>query len=124
MEPYRILLGGVFIGTTQLERADAPMGVVIGRISFSEAGSGYSFITEYCGKNGITLDLDDAEFKCIETPALAELVVFNSKGTVVKGVGSYLSGMDNEGFDVTIYGISYPFYEEEFPHHARAYFGS
>ena len=29
--------------------------------------------------------------------------------------------MDNVGFEITIEGIPYPFYEEEFPHHRKAY---
>jgi predicted nucleic acid-binding Zn ribbon protein len=124
MDSYRILLGDIPIGTTELERADAPMGVVIGRITFQGVDSGYSFIKEYCGKNGITLTMDDAEFKCIETQVIPELRVFSAKGIEVKGVGCYLSGIDDDGFDITIYGISYPFYEEEFPHHAKAYFGT
>jgi hypothetical protein len=29
--------------------------------------------------------------------------------------------MDSDVFEITILGISYPFFEEEFPHHVRAY---
>ena len=29
--------------------------------------------------------------------------------------------MDSDTFDITVLGITYPFYEEEFPHHVKAY---
>jgi len=29
--------------------------------------------------------------------------------------------MDSEGFEISIEGIPYPFYEEEFPHHRNEY---
>ncbi len=32
-----------------------------------------------------------------------------------------VSGMDSDSFDITIVGIAYPFNEEEFPHHIKAY---
>ena len=49
------------------------------------------------------------------------LIIKNESGTIIKGIGNQISGMDSEGFDITILGISYPFYEEEFPHHVKAY---
>jgi hypothetical protein len=29
--------------------------------------------------------------------------------------------MDREEFEISLEGIPYPFYEEEFPHHVKAY---
>ncbi len=29
--------------------------------------------------------------------------------------------MDNEEYEISISGIPYPFYEEEFPHHVKEY---
>jgi hypothetical protein len=37
---YTIFLGNEKLGTTQLEKADAPMGVVFGKISFTKMNIG------------------------------------------------------------------------------------
>jgi hypothetical protein len=34
-----------------------------------------------------------------------------------------ITGMDSEGFEISVLGIPYPFYEEEFPHHVEKYQG-
>lgn len=66
---YQIELDGKLIGTTMLEKADAPMGVAFGQIEFTKDCNEYQFLK----------------------------TTFKEKG------------------------ISYPFYEEEFPHHVREY---
>lgn len=48
--------------------------------------------------------------------------VINEKGVEIAGVGGYvLEGMDNEGFEISIAGIGYPFYAQEFPQHVSDY---
>ena len=44
---YKIHLNGVLIGTSELEKADAPMGVAFGLIKFNGIESPYAFFKEY-----------------------------------------------------------------------------
>lgn len=118
---YKILLNGQEIGTTQLEKADAPMGVVSGQIKSTIQNFGYKFIKDFCRLNQIEIADDYPEDKLISTMTIDSLIIKNESDTVIKGIGNQISGMDSEGFDITILGISYPFYEEEFPHHVKAY---
>lgn len=119
---YSIHLDSIKIGTTKLEKADAPMGVAIGLIEFSGIVSPYSFFKEYCSKNNITVNTDDVEFECIDTQVITELKVFRSDGIEIKGIaGNKISGMRHEGYEISILGICSPFYDEEFPEHVKAY---
>ena len=52
---YNILLAETIMVTTELEKADAPMGVVFGRISFININSCCDFIKPCCVRNNITL---------------------------------------------------------------------
>lgn len=121
MKNYSIYLNGDLIGTTRLEKADAPMGVVFGLISFKESNIGYNFIKEYCKSNGIQLANDYPEDKLISTRTIESLSVKNDLGIEIKGMGNQISGMDSDEFEISIEGIPYPFYEEEFPHHVKEY---
>ena len=121
MKNYSIYLNDDLIGTTRLEKADAPMGVVFGIISFTESNIGYTFIKEYCESNGIQLTYDYPIDKLISTQTIENLSVKNDLGIEIKGIGNQISGMDGDAFEISIEGISYPFYEEEFPHHVKEY---
>jgi len=118
---YNIFLDDYKLGTTLLEKADAPMGVVFGVISFIELNIGYDFIKNYCKSNNIELASDYPEDKLISTRTIKNLKVLNESGTEIKGIGNQITGMDGEEFEISIEGIPYPFYEEEFPHHRKAY---
>jgi hypothetical protein len=118
---YDILLDKKKIGTTRFENADAPMGVVFGKIEFCDPNIGYDFIKDYCKLNNIELADDYPEDKLISTRTIESLSVLNERGLEIKGVGNQISGMDSDEFEITIEGISYPFYEEEFPHHVNDY---
>lgn len=118
---YNIYLEDQLIGTTLLEKGDAPMGVVMGKIDFIIENIGYDFFKEYCIDNNIVIYNDDPEDKILTTAGIPKLIVKDENGIDIKGVATYIEGMDGEGFDVTIQGIPYPFYEEEFPHHVAAY---
>jgi len=119
---YKIYLDGLLIGTTELEKADAPMGVAFGLIEFNGIESPYYFFKEYCLKNKIIINTDDLEFEFIDTQVMSELKVFRQDGLEIKGVaGNAITGMKDEGYEISILGISYPFYEEEFPHHVKEY---
>lgn len=118
---YDILLGNTKIGTTGFENADPPMGVVLGRISFIADTFDYSFFRDYCVNNGISFQEDNA-LKLIATNEIPNLYVFDVSGREIKGLAATISGMDDDEFLISVEGIPYPFYEEEFPHHFKAYF--
>ena len=119
---YNIYLKEVLIGTTELEKADAPMGVAFGLIEFNGIESPYEFFKEYCLKNNIVINTDDPEFEFIDTQVMSELKAFRQDGLEIKGVaGNAITGMKIEGYEISILGINYPFYEKEFPHHVKEY---
>lgn len=118
---YKIVLADEEIGSSKLEKADAPMGVAFGKLIFNNCNFGYDQIKEYCLKNDIELASDYPDDKMISTMTISELKVFNENGIEIKGVGNQITGMDNEEYEISILGISYPFYEEEFPYHVEHY---
>jgi hypothetical protein len=118
---YDIFLDDLIIGTTELEKADAPMGVVFGQIQFNNIISGYDFIKKYCLENNIELADDYPEDKVISTRTIENLKVINENGIEIKGIGNQISGMDGDVFEITLEGVAYPFFEKEFPQHVKAY---
>lgn len=120
MKDYKIYIKDKLIGTSKLEKADAPMGVVFGEIN-SLIQLDYEFLKNNCKTNNIELASDYEEDKLLSTRTIDQLKVINDAGIEIKGVGNQITGMDNEGFEISIEGIPYPFYAEEFPHHRKAY---
>jgi hypothetical protein len=118
---YNIFLDDKIIGTTELEKADAPMGVVFGNVTFDNIVSGYDFLKTYCLTNNIEIITDYSDDKLIATTDISNLKVINPNGIEIKGQGTNINGMDSDVFEITILGVSYPFFEEEFPHHVKAY---
>jgi len=119
---YKILLDGKDIGVSRLEKADAPMGVVFGLIEFQGIESPYKYFKDYCLKNCITINTDDYEFEFIDTQVIPELKVYRQDGLEIRGVaGNTITGMKEDGYEISVIGVGYPFYEEEFPHHVKDY---
>jgi len=116
---YDILLDDIKIGTTELEHADVPMGVVFGRINFVSIKSGYDFFREYCLKNNIHFQYD-AETRQIQTRSITGLRILDTTGYEIKGEGCSISGIDDDYFEVCVEAIPFPFYGEEFQHHVMA----
>jgi hypothetical protein len=117
---YDIFLDENKIGTTELEKSDSPMGVAFGQIKFIDLISGYEFFKQYCLTNKIEFT-DYPEDKLIMTGSIPTLKVADKNGIKITGKSTDISGTDNDTFDITVLGIPYPFYEEEFPHHVKAY---
>lgn len=118
---YTILLEGQKIGRTHLEKADAPMGVAFGNIAFHGIESPYAFFKTYCQKKEIPINTDDPELGFLDTQVIPELKVIRQDGIEIKGLGNAICGMKEEGYEISIFGIPYPFYEEEFPQHVKKY---
>ena len=118
---YDILLDNKKIGISKLEKADAPMGVVCGKLTFNENVSAYDFLKAYCLNNCIKIITDYPEDKLIVTGDIPNLKVINPNGVEIKGQVTNVEGMDSDFFEVIIIGVSYPFFEDEFPHHVKAY---
>lgn len=97
------------------------MGVVFGKIQFLSCQSGYEFISNYCLEHQINLVVDSPQDRLLATEQIPQLKVFTLNGTEVKGLFNTIDGSDDEGFDVTIVGIPYPFYEQEFSQHVQQY---
>jgi hypothetical protein len=121
MKEYKIYLNEKEIGTSKLEKGDAPMGVAFGKLSFIDRNYGYSQIKNYCTENGIELAMDFSDDKMISTMTLNKLKVINENGIEIKGIGNQITGMDNEEYEISIFGIAYPFYETEFPNLVKEY---
>jgi hypothetical protein len=119
---YNILLDNKLIGTTRLEKADPPMGVVFGEVTFLDIDAPYNFLKAYCVKNNIDFD-DYPEDRLISTRTIATLKIMNNKGREIKGIGNQICGIDSGKFELTVEGIPYPFYGDEFPHHVKDYQG-
>ncbi len=118
---YRIELDGVPIGFTLFEAADASMGVVVGKIVFEGVESPYALFKEYCSANEVTLNEDDPKLEAIFTQSIDALRVFRDDGLEIKGIGATIMGFKEDGYEIDVFGIPYPFYEEEFKHHREAY---
>ena len=121
MKRYDIFLDNKIIGTTKLEKADAQMGVVFGRINFANIVVDYDFIKKYCLENDVELANDYPEDKLISTRTMKNIKVKNENGIEIISEGSQISGMDSDEFEITLEGVPYPFFKEEFPKHVKTY---
>jgi len=97
------------------------MGTVFGRIHFNGDILGYNSLKSYCVENNLAIATDHSEDKMITITE--NIQVATETGVEIIGLGGYvLDGIDNAEFEISIAGISYPFYAQEFPQHARNYF--
>jgi hypothetical protein len=117
---YEIFLEDLIIGHTALEYADVPMGVVFGKVIFQDNTHDFHFFRDYCIKGGIFFS-EFADDNFISTYHLPDLKVISSNGLVIKGLSTYIEGMDSDGFNISIIGIDAGEYVMEFPNHVLTY---
>lgn len=118
---YKLFLDDKLIGTTEFEKADAPMGTVFGQIHLINITSGYEYFKNHCSENNIELTTDYPEDKLIATQTIKNLKVLNANGIEINALGNQISGMDSDDFEITMVGVSYPLFEEEFSNHVKTY---
>ena len=121
MKEYVITLKSVKIGTTKFEKSDALMGVVCGLVKFDAIENPYKFFHDYCKHNNVIVNQDEPEHEFISTQSIPYLSAFNEQGVEVQGFGVIMSGSNEYGYYIEVFGIAYPFYGEEFPHHVEVY---
>jgi hypothetical protein len=97
------------------------MGVVVGKISFCTTHSPYQLILDHCLAHQVPLNSAEPEFEYIDTQVIPGLQAFRDDGLEIVGQGCYVTGFKDDGYEITILGIPYPFYSEEFPHLREAY---
>lgn len=96
------------------------MGVVFGQIHFNDSTYGYDLLKKYCLLNNIEFT-DYIDDNLLSTHNIPELKVFNVNGTEIVGSAKSISGMDSDFYEISIEGVPYPFYEQEFPQHVKHY---
>jgi len=116
---YFIKCDGKVIGHTLFEGSDAPMGVVSGAIYFEGIESGYDFVMSQKESSAVTIYEDLPEDNFVNA-SFENITVFSETGTEIKSLGINITGFEDD-FEISVLGIAYPFYEEEFPHHREAY---
>jgi hypothetical protein len=121
MRIYQIWLADTLIGTTLLEKADPPMGCVIGQIVPIISDFGYDYIKRMYVSQNIGLAYDYPDNKLLATRATKLLSVITPDGMVIKCLGNQITGMDRDRFEIALEGVPYPFYGVEFPKHCADY---
>jgi hypothetical protein len=117
---YNVFLGETNIGTTLLEKADVPTGVVFGNMSFIEVPSPYNFFKDYCIQQSLGFT-EYPKMDFISTFNIPALRVVNNEGIEIKGISTEISGDTNKGFAIYLLGIADSIYSEEFPHHIEIF---
>jgi hypothetical protein len=116
---YSVFLEDKLIGTTMLECADPPMGVVWGQLLNAKEYN-VEFWIGYCSKNDIYFRTIP-EIGAIQTFDIPRLKIVSPEGREVRGQSNNINGTDEEGLMVEALAVAYPFFEEEFPHHVQGY---
>jgi len=70
--------------------------------------------------NDVTINENEADNGYVHA-SFQNLDITSESGTKIEGQGVCISGLVAEDYEIEVVGIPYPFYEEEFPHHVKAY---
>jgi len=117
---FKIFLDEKLIGTTLLEKADVPMGVVFGQIEFDNIDNAYTFFKTYCLQNQIGIT-DHKQDKLLTTRHISNLKVFDSDNTEIKGSAVSVSGQGHKDFEIIVEGVPQSIFSFKFKHHIDHY---
>ncbi|RYE59105.1 MAG: hypothetical protein EOP48_01985 [Sphingobacteriales bacterium] len=117
---FEIFLDDKLIGTTLLEKADVPMGVVFGQIVFTNIDKAYAFFKAYCLQNQIGFT-DDKQDKFLTTRHISNLKVFDNDNSEIKGSAVSVSGQGSNDFEITIEGVPHNIFSFKFQNHIDHY---
>jgi len=118
---FKVLISDQLIATSELENGDPPMGVAFGKLNFEMNSFGYNELKELLENNGVKIAEDDRSAKMLSTETSDKLRILNQYDVEIKGEGNQIIGAESEEFQISIFGIPYPFYEEEFPKLVKDY---
>jgi hypothetical protein len=109
MAKFSIYSDGVFIGLSELEKGDAPMGVAFGVF---QPEAGYESVRDMCKVESV----DQSQLN---------LSVLSPDGIPVpcEGIGVHEFQLESgePEIEIEILGVPYPLYAELFPQHLAAY---
>lgn len=118
---FKIFLDDIFIGTTNFEFADVPMGVVYGMVKFDNIDDPYLFLKQHYLSKNLQFDFDDNKgFLTSEIQKVIK-IFFNENNTQLLGWGAFLSGIKNE-FEITFLGLNSDIMKSEFNKHYNDYY--
>jgi hypothetical protein len=110
MTQFHIYNGEIFLGWSELELGDPPMGVAFGKfVAFPGYETIQSKIVSLAGKDQTSLNLS-ARIPGGATLEAARVCI-----------ADYSAELGEDGLEVSVLGISNPPYETLFPHHVAAY---
>jgi len=118
---FNVYISDQLIATSELEYGDPPMGVAFGKLNFEINGFGYYELKELLKNSSIEIVEDDYSSKMLSTETSNKLRIFNQDDVEIKGEGNQIIGAESEEFQISIFGIPYPFYEDEFPNLVKDY---
>lgn len=119
---YKVKLDGKVIGATRFESGDPTNGVVAGALLEYDKKLKYKFFLDLI-KKGVFVNVDhERTMKFINVNARDRITVHLEDGSQVIGInGVHFISLDDKHFIVTLIGINFPFYAEEFPKHCQVY---
>jgi hypothetical protein len=117
---FKVFLDDKLIGTTLLEKADVPMGVVFGQIVLYNIDDAYDFFKAFCLQKQIGFT-DDKQDKFLTTRHISNLKVFDKDNTEIKGSAISVSGQGSIDFEITIEGVPHNIFSFKFQNHIDHY---
>lgn len=119
---YHIELNGNIIGSSKLEFADVSMGIIFGKINFINIKSPYHFLREYCIKNKIVLNDNDNKLCLLDTQIIPNLKIYSENKINIETTGISISGMNDDVFQIFLYGINSKEMQNKFSNHFENYY--
>lgn len=100
---FTVLLDRKLLGYTNLEYADNAMGILCGKLFFTEVQSPYHFLKAYALTNAIELYDDDENEKLISLAVLPKIEILVTQTGALIHVGAAIEGMESDDFQITLF---------------------